>query len=124
MKIDIQCTGFTLTDGIRASLMKRLTDDLNHGDDQVTRVIVRLSDINGPRGGVDKRCLIEVRLKHAPALVIEDTEADLYLAIDRATDYGTTRNDHDINHAAPRGSPNGVGHWRSRYRPRGSPGRS
>lgn len=86
MQVDIQCTGFTLTDGIRASLMKRLTDDLNHGDDHVTRVIVRLSDINGPRGGVDKRCLIEVRLKHAPALVIEDTEADLYLAIDRATE--------------------------------------
>ena len=86
MQVDIQSTGFKLTDGIRASLMKRLTDDLNHGDDHVTRVIVRLSDINGPRGGVDKRCFIEVRLKHAPALVIEDTEADLYLAIDRATE--------------------------------------
>jgi putative sigma-54 modulation protein len=85
MQVDIQSTGFRLTDGIRASLMKRLTDDLNHGDDHVTRVIARLSDINGPRGGVDKRCFIEVRLKHAPALVIEDTEADLYLAIDRAT---------------------------------------
>ena len=46
---------------------------------------MRLSDINGPRGGLDKRCLIEARLKHAPALVIEDIEADLYLAIDRAT---------------------------------------
>jgi ribosome-associated translation inhibitor RaiA len=85
MQVDIQSTGFTLTAGIRTYLMKRLTDDLNRGDDHVTRVIARLSDINGPRGGVDKRCLIEVRLKHAPALVIEDTEADLYLAIDRAT---------------------------------------
>lgn len=86
MQVDIQSTGFTLTAGIRAYFMKRLTDDLNHGDGHVTRVIVRLSDINGPRGGVDKRCFIEVRLKHAPALVIEDTEADLYLAIDRATE--------------------------------------
>lgn len=86
MQIDIQTTGFTLTDGIRGSLMKRLADDLSHGDDHVTQVIVRLSDINGPRGGVDKRCFIEVRLKHAPGLVIEDTEADLYLAIARATE--------------------------------------
>ncbi|ODU50987.1 MAG: 30S ribosomal protein S30 [Thiobacillus sp. SCN 63-374] len=86
MQIDIQSTGFTLTDGIRASLMTRLACDLSHGDDQVTRVIVRLSDINGPRGGVDMRCFIEVRLKHAPSLVIEDTEADLYLAIDRAVE--------------------------------------
>lgn len=47
MQIDIQRTGFTLTDGI---LMKRLADDLGRGDDHVTRAIARLSAINGPRG--------------------------------------------------------------------------
>jgi len=86
MQIDIQSQGFTLTDGIRDHLMKRLACRLSHGDDHITRVNVRLSDINGPRGGADKRCFIEVRLKRAPALAIEDTEADLYLAIDRAAE--------------------------------------
>lgn len=86
MQMDIQSQGFTLTDGIRDYVMKRLAYGLNHGDDHITRVIVRLSDINGPRGGDDKRCLIEVRLKAAPAVVIEDTEADLYVAIDRAAE--------------------------------------
>jgi len=47
---------------------------------------VRLSDINGPRGGLDKRCGIEIRLKGASAVAIEDTEADLYVAIDRAAE--------------------------------------
>lgn len=86
MQMDIQSQGFSLTDGLRDYLMKRLAYALNHGDEFITRVIVRLSDINGPRGGADKRCLIEVRLKAASAVVIEDTEADLYLAIDRASE--------------------------------------
>ncbi len=86
MQMDIQSQGFPLTDGLRDYLMKRLAYGLNHGDEHITRVTVRLSDINGPRGGADKRCLIEVRLKAAPAVVIEDTEADLYVAIDRAAE--------------------------------------
>lgn len=86
VQMDIQSQGFPLTDGLRDYLMKRLAYGLNHGDEYITRVTVRLSDINGPRGGADKRCLIEVRLKSAPAVVIEDTEADLYVAIDRAAE--------------------------------------
>jgi ribosome-associated translation inhibitor RaiA len=47
---------------------------------------VRLSDINGPHGGADKRCHLQVMLNGLPDVVVEDTEADLYIAIDRATD--------------------------------------
>ncbi|MDP2028968.1 MAG: HPF/RaiA family ribosome-associated protein [Thiobacillus sp.] len=86
MQIDIQSQGFTLTDGLRDYVMKRLAYRLSHGDESVTRVNVRLSDINGPRGGADKRCVIEIRLKALPAVVIESTETDLYVAIDRASE--------------------------------------
>mgnify|MGYP001807032328 FL=1 len=86
MQMDIQSQGFSLTEGIRDYVMKRLAFTLSHGDTAITRIIVRLSDINGPRGGDDKRCLIEVRLKAASAVVIEDTEGDLYMAIDRAAE--------------------------------------
>ncbi len=86
MQIDMHAHGFTLTDGIREYMLKRLAYSLNHGDENIMRIIVRLSDINGPRGGEDKRCLIEMRLKAAPEVVVEDTESDLYVAIDRATE--------------------------------------
>lgn len=46
---------------------------------------VSLSDINGPRGGRDKRCGILVRIAGGKGVVIEDTETDLYHAIDRAS---------------------------------------
>lgn len=86
MRIDIHTHGFTITPGLREYVEKRLAYALSHGDSNITRLTVRLSDVNGPRGGEDKRCLIEVRLKQAPAVVIEDLEADLYVAIDRAAD--------------------------------------
>ncbi len=86
MNLQIQAQDFTLTDGLRQHVATRLDYALNHGRDIVTRIVVRLSDVNGPRGGVDKRCGIEVRLKGAPTLIVEDTQADLYVAIDRAAE--------------------------------------
>lgn len=86
MHIDIHTQGFSLTPGLRQYVEKRMAYALSHGDESIMRLNVRLSDINGPRGGDDKRCLIEARLKQAPAVVIEDVEADLYVAIDRAAE--------------------------------------
>jgi putative sigma-54 modulation protein len=86
MNLQIQAQNFPLTDGLREHVSTRFAYSLNHGRDVVTRIVVRLSDVNGPRGGADKCCGIEVRLKGAPPLVVEDTQTDLYVAIDRAAD--------------------------------------
>lgn len=86
MNIQFHSRHFPLTDGIRDHVSWRLSYALNHGRDRVARVVVHLADTNGPRGGVDKSCSIEVRLKGLPALVIEDVQSDLYVAIDRATE--------------------------------------
>lgn len=86
MQLDIQTNGFSLTDGIRDYTKRRMQFALNRNDKYITRVQVRLADINGPRGGVDKRCQIDVSLAGHNDIVIEDTEADLYVAIDRASD--------------------------------------
>lgn len=86
MQIQIHSNDFALTDGLREHIARRLAYALNHGRDMVSRIVVRLADINGPRGGVDKRCGIEVRLKGASTIAIDDTQADLYVAIDRAAE--------------------------------------
>jgi len=86
MQIDIQARNFPLTEALRVHLERRLGFALGAREDQIQRIIVRLSDINGPRGGVDKHCHIQVVLAHMPDVVIEDTEASLYTAIDRAAD--------------------------------------
>ncbi len=86
MRIEIQTRGFELTDGLREHTERRLQFALNWASHDVRKVVVRLSDINGPRGGNDKRCRIQIPLSRTPDIVIEDTESDLYVAIDRAAD--------------------------------------
>ena len=86
MHLDIQTNGFSLTDGIRDYTKRRMQFAFNRNDKHITRVQVRLADINGPRGGVDKRCQIELTLAGQANIMIEDTETDLYFAIDRACD--------------------------------------
>jgi ribosome hibernation promoting factor len=84
MRTAIQSRGFPLTDALENHVRKRLDFTLSRAGRRVRSVDVRLSDINGPRGGIDKRCLIEIRLYDLPVVVVEDTQADLYTAIDRA----------------------------------------
>jgi len=86
MQIDIQVRQFSLTDALRSHAERRLRFALTCCDDHIQRVVMRLSDINGPRGGLDKRCQLRVVLAGLPDVVVEDTEDDLYFAIDRATD--------------------------------------
>jgi ribosomal subunit interface protein len=86
MQIQIHANDFDLTEGLRHHIARRIAYAINHGRDIVSRIVVRLSDVNGPRGGVDKRCGIEVRLKGASAIAIADTQSDLYVAIDRAAE--------------------------------------
>ena len=45
---------------------------------------VRLVDLNGPKGGIDKQCSIVVSPPGLPTLRVEEQAADYYLAIDAA----------------------------------------
>lgn len=86
MHIDIRARGFELTEGLRQHTERRLSFALGWASYDVRKVAVRLFDINGPRGGEDKCCRIQVILPKTQDVVIEDTEADLYVAIDRAAE--------------------------------------
>ena len=84
MQTDIQTRGFSLTESIRDYTQRRLSQAVNFADDHIRRVTVRLSDINGPRGGEDKRCQVTVTMARMPSVLIEDIGHDLYASIDRA----------------------------------------
>ncbi|MGB5177982.1 MAG: HPF/RaiA family ribosome-associated protein [Gammaproteobacteria bacterium] len=86
MQIDIQARDFPLTVALRSHAEQRLHFALACLDDHIQRVALQLSVINGPRGGKDKRCYMQVMLAGLSDIVIEDIEADLYVAIDRAVD--------------------------------------
>jgi hypothetical protein len=50
----------------------------------VPRADVQLSDLNGPRGGVDKRCQVELRTSGAGSVVVASVASDWRTALDDA----------------------------------------
>ena len=48
----------------------------------VPRAEVKMSDVNGPRGGIDKRCQVELRTDGAGSLVVASVANDWRAALD------------------------------------------
>lgn len=85
MRLDIRGRHLPLTPAIHAHVARRLHFALGRFGASLARVAVRVTDVNGPRGGVDKRCQI---LVDAPGrrITIDEVDRDLYVAIDRAAE--------------------------------------
>ena len=60
MEMSIRGLNLDLTDAILEHVRRRLSEGLSHYAPRVRAITVRVSDVNGPRGGADKRCNLEV----------------------------------------------------------------
>jgi len=58
MNLSIRVHGFALRDEFRDYVERRLDRAMSRFRGRITSLTVQLSDVNGPRGGVDKVCLI------------------------------------------------------------------
>lgn len=86
MQVLTQARGFDLTASVREHIERRLHFAFDRARHRVNRISVILSDVNGPRGGEDKRCRIQVSVAGAADVLIDDCQSDLNVAIDRAVD--------------------------------------
>lgn len=84
-RISITIHGFSTTDAIREHAYKRLGFALDRLAGRVRHVSMTLTDINGPRHGVDKSCVIRIG-GAGPEIVCGTVDSDLYRLIDRAAD--------------------------------------
>jgi ribosome-associated translation inhibitor RaiA len=85
MQLDIQARGFSLTEFLLAAVEERAEDFKVAFPHLNPQIQVRLFDINGTRGGVDKGCLLHARLgRGRRSVVITDVDSDLYRAISGA----------------------------------------
>jgi hypothetical protein len=50
----------------------------------VPRAAIRLSDVNGPRGGVDKRCQVQLSTEGRGSVLITTVASDWRAAVDQA----------------------------------------
>ena len=86
MQIDVRGLGIPIIAPHLDHAQRRLRFALSRYRVWVKRVVVRLGDTNGLRGGADNFCRMQVYLEHAPPVLIEDAGADLYVVIDRAAE--------------------------------------
>jgi ribosome-associated translation inhibitor RaiA len=64
---------------------RRLRFALARFSERIRLVTVRVFDVNGPRGGVDKTCQIVVEVLPSGKVIVEHKEDDLYASIGWAT---------------------------------------
>ena len=50
----------------------------------VPRAELQMSDLNGPRGGIDRRCQVELRTDGAGSVVVASVASDWRTALDNA----------------------------------------
>lgn len=86
MRIAIHCRGILPTQAIRDYAQRRLKTALGRYQALLASVQVQLADVNGPRGGVDKHCVVEVGGPTLAPIIVRERDVDLYVAIDRAAD--------------------------------------
>ncbi len=63
---------------------RRLSFALSRFGGRVRAVSVSLVDLNGPRGGIDKKCSMQARLASRGSVRVEDTDSEVPAAVDRA----------------------------------------
>ena len=84
MRIEIQARRVSLPRRLRSHTEKRVRAALDRYDERIMKVSLWLSDVNGPKGGTDKNCHLQIVMPGKSDVVIEETRANLYLAINRA----------------------------------------
>jgi putative sigma-54 modulation protein len=82
--IDLRSSNLTISEALREHVARRLDFAIQHFAGRIRRVVVRLVDVNGPKGGPDKRCRIIAHLAPTGSVIVEATEGDAYAAASQA----------------------------------------
>lgn len=86
MHTNITTRGVDLTVNLREFLQRKLLFALDRFSLSPQDVEIVVEDINGPRGGEDKRCRLRVGNSKRTRVLIEETGADLQRVLSRTVD--------------------------------------
>ena len=75
-----------LSPALQQHAIDRLEAALGQHQEQIDRVMVRLADLNGPKGGVDQRCQLTICILRQRDIIIDERGEDLYATVSLAAD--------------------------------------
>ncbi len=84
MHVLIRDRGVDLARETQERIERSIAFALDRFGRRIRRVTVGLTDLNGPRGGVDKRCRVEVALEPSGLVLVHEDSQDLVTAVDLA----------------------------------------
>lgn len=84
MEVCMVAKDFSFSPLLREHVERRLRFAFARVRGKVARIVVRLRDLNGPRGGCDKVCQVSIVMPGHPEVVIHEVQEDMYYAIDSA----------------------------------------
>ena len=71
---------------ISSEAKRLLKFSMSRFEGAVTRVKIHFSDVNGPKGGIDKRCRISVKLKKAGQVLVLSEGENYIVALSNCLD--------------------------------------
>lgn len=84
MRVELRVRKTDLADAMQSYVEQRLGFELGRFSDQLGRVRVKISGLNGPRGGTKNSCRISADVMPVGRVAVQETDLDLHAAIDRA----------------------------------------
>jgi putative sigma-54 modulation protein len=84
MKIDIRFHGLDHSNAFSEYATRRIEHVLGRLGRKVTRVMLRVVDTNGPRGGDDKRCRLVISGPGLGTVILTEVRGDVYSATEMA----------------------------------------
>ena len=84
MKIVVRPREILLSDDVHQQVERSIAFALDRFRSRINHVSVSLSDLNGPRGGVDKLCQMTADLNGAEPVLIVEKGDDLLRVVNRA----------------------------------------
>ena len=81
MKMRLAAHGIELSGELKDYIRRRVHFSLGRFAARIRSLSIRLADINGPRGGVDKCCDIRVDVGLRQQVIVRERQANLHAAV-------------------------------------------
>jgi putative sigma-54 modulation protein len=81
MKLRLIARGVELSAELKEYVTRRAHFSLGRFAGRIRSLSIRLADANGPRGGVDQCCDIQVDVGFHPAVVVSERQASIHAAV-------------------------------------------